>query len=244
MNGLDSSAWGALHFSAFLMGLSKTGFPGLGTLAIPLIAGTLPAKASTGIVLPMLICGDFFAVFLYRWSACWPSILAVAPWTAVGIGIGYVTLGRISDSALKPLIGGIILLMLGISGWNSLRKKEISLQGIWFPAFIGIFAGFTTMMANAAGPVMMIYFLTLRMPKKVFIGTAAWYFFLFNWFKVPFSAHLGLINAASLQLNLRMLPALALGACAGFFLLTRISEKIFYRIIMLLTIIAACNLFL
>ncbi|HOJ40064.1 MAG TPA: TSUP family transporter, partial [bacterium] len=109
-------------------------------------------------------------------------------------------------------------------------------------ALVGLVAGVTTMMANAAGPVLIIYLLAMRLPKVEFVGTAAWYFFLLNWFKVPFSASLGFINVQSLLLNAAVLPAIAVGAVSGIWLLKYIPEKTFTAVIQVVAALAALKL--
>ena len=71
------------------------------------------------------------------------------------------------------------------------------------------------MMANAAGPIMIIYFVAMQLPKVAFVGTSAWFFFVVNWLKVPFSTSLKLMTAESIKLNLMMIPVIAVGAVVG-----------------------------
>lgn len=233
-----------LLFSGFMIGVSKTGVPGLGMLAIILSAMALPARHSTGLVLVMLICGDLFAVAYYRRHAVWKHLLRIIPWAFFGIVIGYFFLGKINDRQLKPVIALIILSILVLNHWwkNSNTEKLNIPERWWFAAFLGLLAGTTTMMANAAGPIMIIYLLAMGLPKKEFIGTSAWYFFLMNWVKVPFSANLGLINAGSMRLNFIILPAVAVGAIAGIIIMKKIPEKAFNIIVQVLTVAAALKL--
>ncbi len=233
-----------LLVSGFMIGLSKTAVPGLGTLAVTLSAMALPARASTGIVLVMLICGDVFAVAYYRRNAVWTHLLRLFPYAIAGIIIGYVLLGKIDDSQLRPAIGLIILCMLALNYWWKKQDTEkINIPSRWwFAAFMGLIAGTTTMLANAAGPIMIIYLLAMGLPKKEFIGTGAWYFFLANLFKVPFSANLGLINTSSLKINVMTLPAIALGAVLGIVILKKIPERAFNIIVQILTAAAALKL--
>lgn len=226
-----------------MIGLSKTGLPGIGILAIPLMAWVLPARASTGVVLPMLIFADLFAVGYYRRFAVWSKLARLLPWAAVGVFLGYLALGRVNDQQLKPIIGGIVLVMLALNLLHNSGKEDRPVPARWwFAVLFGLLAGVTTMMANAAGPVMAIYLLAMRLSKNEFIGTGAWYFLLVNWFKVPFSAHLGLINSQSLQFNLVLFPLVALGALAGIKLLKHTPEKIFNHFVQGLAALAAVNL--
>lgn len=236
--------WTLMAVSALLIGISKTGFQGVGILSIPLVAMAMPAKASTGLILPMLIVGDIFAVAYYRRHAVWKHLVRLIPFAMLGIVVGHRLLGSVNDKQLQPIIGGVILVMLGLNAWrNHSGGKDIAIpSGWWFPVAIGLLAGVTTMMANAAGPIMMIYLLAMRLPKDEFIGTGAWYFLLLNCFKVPFSQNLNLINWHSLQFNLMLLPLIVLGALAGVRLVKRVPEKAFTVIVQILAATGAAYL--
>jgi len=235
--------WAIASISAFLFGLSKTGLPGMGILAIPLMAGIMPSRISTGVVLPILIFADIFAVSYYRRKAVWSHLFRLIPWAMTGIILGYLIMGRITDTQLKPVIGIVIMIMLTVNYWRNSQPNEMPVPTRWwFAAFTGLLAGITTMLANAAGPILVIYLLAMRLPKTEFIGTAAWYFFLLNWFKVPFSANLGLITPQSLRFNLALFPLVAIGAVSGIYLLKYLPEKTFNNITQILAGIAAINL--
>lgn len=244
MYHLEGGQWVVAALAAALIGLSKAGLPGVGTLAIPLFASIIPARASTGFILPMLIVGDIIGVFAYHRHADWRRLMALLPWAVAGIVAGWLMLGRLDDAQIRPLIGGIVLVLLLVNAWRT-RRPDLS-EGIRHSrgaaAVIGVLAGITTMIANAAGPILFLYLLAMNLPKNVFIGTSAWYFFMLNVIKVPFSASLGLINAESLRFNLCLVPAIAVGAWIGIRFARRIPEKTFTVIVQILTAIAAVKL--
>jgi uncharacterized membrane protein YfcA len=242
---LTSLKWVLLAVASFLVGLTKSGVPGLGVLIAPLFADAIPARASTGALLPLLIVGDIFAVAYYRRHAVWKYLVKLFPWAGAGIIIGYFAMGRITDAQFRPIIGGITLLMLAVNFWRTAtRGKEAPIPTQWwFAAIIGLLAGITTMIANAAGTVMLIYFLAMRLPKTEFIGTSAWYFFVLNLFKVPFSASLGFINTQSLLLNVKLAPVVLVGAVIGILVARRIPEKAFAIVIQVLALASAIRLF-
>lgn len=246
MMELTAVQWVVIFFSALTIGIAKTGLPGIGILVIPLMAAILPARASTGFVLPMLIMADLFAVVYYRRKAVWSHLLRLVPWAAAGIVIGWMIMDLISDEQLQPVIGAIVLALLGFNVWRRHRAgaDEAVPHQLWFAAGIGLLAGVTTMLANAAGPIMVVYLVAMRLPKTAFIGTGAWYFFLLNWFKVPFSADLGLINRQSLAVNLVVLPVIALGAVAGVLIVKRIPQRGFSITVEILAALAAMKLLL
>jgi uncharacterized membrane protein YfcA len=238
--------WAILGVSALVIGFSKTGLPGFGILSIPLTALVLPAKASTGIILPMLIAGDMLAVAFYRRHAQWRHLFRLFPWAFTGILVGYCLLAVVTDAQLRPVIGALILVMLVLTKWRERNENggaDDMLPRHWsFAVIIGLLAGIATMMANAAGPVMMIYLLAMKLPKNEFIGTSAWYFLIINCFKVPFSCNLGLINHDSLMLNLCLLPAIMSGALLGIVVFRIIPQKLFVNLAQFLALVAAVKL--
>ena len=234
--------------AAFLVGLSKTGIPGLGILFIAIFNNLMPVKEATGLVLPFLLMGDCVAVFLYKRHATWRYIFRLFPWTAIGVLFGFLTLGRIDNAEARLLVGGILLGMLGLHLWRSSSRggqaleSEVSEYGRWFAPLIGILAGFTTLVANAAGPVMVLFFLAMRLPKMEFIGTGAVFFLIVNLFKIPFIADLGLINSGSLQINLVLAPVVFFGTWAGRAVFRRIDQRWFERVALVLTLVASIRL--
>lgn len=245
---LDNLQWLALAVSAALIGIAKTGLPGAGILAVPLAAMAVSARDSVGLILPMLIFADLFAVGWYRRHAQWSHLVRLLPWTLGGLLVGFGLLNVLDDRLLSPVIGGLVLTMLALR-LRDFRAKlpETTPAAPPHPAFapfMGAAAGTTTMLANAAGPVMILYLLAMRLPKHQFIGTSAWFFFVVNWIKVPFFAQQKLITTASLQTNLMLLPAVAVGAVVGILILNHIPQKLFNSVAMILAAASAIKLIL
>lgn len=237
--------WSILALAAVIIGLSKCGLPGMGILAIPIVAAVIPAKISTGFILPMLIAGDVLGVFYYHRHAEWPRLFRLFPWAIIGVIIGWFSMDRLNDAQIRPIIGGIVLVMLVLNLWRQrFADPESTIPHHHGVAIvIGLLAGFTTMMANAAGPIMVIYLLAMRLPPNSFLGTSAWYFLLLNTFKVPFSAQLGLITVSSLTFNAMLLPFIGLGAWLGIRFASRIPRKLFEQLIQIFAAIGAIKLF-
>ena len=245
MGELSVYQWAIMACAAGVVGLAKSGLPGLGILAIPMVASVIPAKTSTGFILPMLIAGDIIGVTYYRRHAEWKHLFRLFPWTVAGVLAGWFSLGRLADAQIRPLIGAIVLIMLALNFW---RQRYTALDSkiphsMWFAAVIGLLAGFTTMVANAAGPIMIIYLLAMSLPPAAFLGTSAWYFLLVNVFKVPFSAQLGLITLPSLTFNAILLPCIAAGAWLGIRFAQKIPRKTFEALVQLFAALGAIKLF-
>jgi uncharacterized membrane protein YfcA len=241
---LDLIGWLVVGLCAVLAGVSKTGLPGLGILHVPLMAMVLPPRQSTGVLLGMLILGDLFAATYYRRRAEWKHVVRLLPAAFAGIVAGWQAMRFVTNEQLGPVIGVIVLAMLALNYWRTRlggQDAPIPTQW-WFALTLGFVAGVTTMMANAAGPVMVIYLLAMRLPKLAFVGTSAWFFFIVNWAKVPFSVKLGLITWQSIQLDLLTLPLIAAGAIAGILVLRRIPQRIFNGVVQILAAAAAIKL--
>lgn len=243
---LNAVQWVCAVLGAIMVGIAKTAIGGLTGLAVALFAYVFPSsKQASGFILPLLIFADFVAVSSYRRHTQWQYLWKLFPWTAIGVVCGYFALGRISDHAARMLIGGIILSLAALSGWR--RRRAAAGAGAaadpagihWSIAIgVGILAGFVTLVANAAGALMAIYLLAMRLPKMQYVGTAAVFFLLINLFKVPFMASLGLITAQSFRFNLLLLPAVLLGAECGRRLLVRIDQDLFEGLVLALCAVA------
>jgi uncharacterized protein len=232
-----------------MVGVSKAGIAGLSILSIALFNHVLPnSKQASGLVLPLLIFGDAVAVFSYRKHTQWRYLWRLFPWTAVGVVLGYFTMGRISDHGARILIGWIIVSLVILSFWRryvAALPEERTAEIHWsVGAVIGMTAGFITLIANAAGPLMAIYLVAMRLPKMEYVGTAAVFFMLLNLFKVPFMVDLGLITTHSFGFNLALAPAVLLGALAGRWLLVRVKQSLFEQLVLLLSAIGGVLLIL
>lgn len=239
--------WVLLCLGALITGLSKTGIAGAGVLTVALFANAMPAKISTGALLPLLVSADVFAVAFFRKHASWPHLWKLFPWVVVGVIAGFFALDKISNAQVQHLIGGILLVMVALHVWHR-RQVDPAADGLphtwWFAAITGVLAGFTTMVANAAGPIMVLYFLALRLPKLMFIGTGAWFYLLVNTFKLPFSARLGLITRESLLMDALLLIPMIPGALLGPIFLKHINQRAFETMALVLTVVAAIRLVL
>jgi uncharacterized membrane protein YfcA len=240
---MEAGGIAAVVAAALVTGFSKSGLPGVGILIPILAAMAMPARASTGFILPVLIEGDCVAVAYWRRKASWPSLVRVLPWTALGIIAGYFLMGRIPDEVFRPLLGGMILAIVGLDVARRAARIELRVESRAFAAIIGILAGAFTMIANAAGPVMTIYLLSMNLPKDEFVGTGAWFYFIINLFKLPFSIALGLVTWGTLKIDLMLLPLVLAGSAAGVLVMKRIPQRAFNLIAQALAVVGGLKLF-
>lgn len=221
---------------SLLLGIAKSGIKGLAVLIVTGLALVHGARESTGILIPLLICGDILAVIYYNQHVKWVYLLKLLPWMVVGVLVG-VVLGKDLPEDLFKFGMAVIILFSVIMMYYWERNKEGKLPThLSFAALMGMMAGFTTMVGNLAGAFSNIYFLAIRLPKNEFIGTAAWLFFFINLFKVPF--HIwswGTINGTSFQISLSLIPAVVIGFGLGVFLVKKINNNKYRKLILLLT---------
>lgn len=238
--------WAVIVFSGICIGLSKTGINGATTVMIPLLALIFGAKESTGIVLPMLCFADLLAVVYYRRSAQWKYILKLLPWALAGFGLALVVDRFIPARGFKILIGVCILTGLGVMLWNDRRGQEAAVPSAWwFTALFGIMGGFATMIGNAAGPIMSVFLLSVRLPKAHFVGTAAWFFMIVNYLKLPLQYFVWQnITPEGLLFDLTMIPVIIAGAALGVLLVKKMSETHYRILVYGITCISAGLLFL
>lgn len=210
-------------------------------LAIPFMAITFGAKASTGLVLPMLISGDLFAVWYYKRHTRWENLRKVLPWAFVGVLVATFLGTKMPEQAFKQVMAFVILLSVIWLIYQDRKSKdqEIPRMTILGPV-LGLAVGFTTMVGNLAGPFANLYFMSLRFPKMEFIGTGAWLFFVLNIFKVPLHIFAwGTINSESIWISLASIPFVYLGILLGLNLVKRIQEQTYRYFILVMTALGA-----
>ena len=232
-------------FAAMIVGFSKPGIAGGGLVVVPILATIFGPKESVGVLLPMLCVADVCGLAYHRKNAQWPLLVRLLPWVLPGIVLGYVALGSIPGKHMGKVLSVLVLLIIAFKlaqDRGGERLAERLPRQWWFPALMGITAGFATMLGNLAGSLMAVYLLSMGLDKRRLMGTAVWYFFLINLIKIPFSAHRGLITADSLLFDLKTVPFILLGAGIGILAFRRISQKWFERVILILAAIAAVRL--
>ncbi|HWV49350.1 MAG TPA: sulfite exporter TauE/SafE family protein, partial [Microbacterium sp.] len=214
---------------------------GSATVSVVLFAAVLPARTSTAAMLLLFIVGDVFALIAYRRHAHWPTLLRLAPAVVAGLVLGFLFLAYGDDRVVRRAIGVILLLMIAVTLWRR-RQAAKAVGGPALGITYGALAGFTTMVANAGGPVMSMYFLATRTPVQVFLGTSAWFFAIVNLVKVPFLAGIGLFTPEVLLMDLLLTPLVVIGALVGLKLAKRMPQQLFDRLVIILTIVGAVYL--
>ena len=242
---LTAYEWMLVILGGMLIGMSKTGLSGAGLFVVPLFAGIFGGKPSAGLVLPMLIVADFFAVKYYNRHAEWKYVWKLLPWAFAGILLAVFVGERINDRQFRMLIAVIVMTGIVLMVLQDIRRQKVEGPDYWwFAALLGLGGGFATMIGNAAGPILSLYLLSMRLPKNIYIGTAAWFFFIVNLSKVPLHIFIWeTISWQSLSFNLLMVIPIVSGAISGFYLVKLFPEKAYRIFIIASTLAAAFMLF-
>lgn len=213
-------------------------------LAVAILAITYETKASTGIMLPILIGADVVAVWYYHRHAQWGYLVRLVPWMALGVLVGVWSGKDLPNEVFKQGMAMVILVSVVFMFWWDRSKKTVPRSKVFAP-FMGLAAGFATMVGNLAGAFSNIYFLAMRLPKEQFIGTAAWLFFMINLFKLPFHTWVWeTINMDSFLISLQIYPAVLVGFFAGVRVVKYIRDQNYRKMILLLTAMGAVIIFL
>ncbi len=244
MNGVISLYtqldWLLVMLAAFLIGMGKAGLKGVDMLNVTLMAIVFGGKSSTGIVLPLLCVADIAAVAYYNRHAQWKHFWKLVPWMMIGILIGVFTGKDMDEIIFKKVIAAIIFITIFIVLLMEYRKSKEVPDRLLFIIPTGLAAGFTTMIGNLAGAFANLYFLAMRLSKNDFIGTGAWIFLFMNLFKLPFQVfYWKNINIQSLQVDMILFPALAIGFWSGLKIVDKIDDQQFRKLVMILTLIGS-----
>jgi uncharacterized membrane protein YfcA len=247
---LTVAAWLLLAAAAASIGFSKTAIGGVGQIGVVIFAAVLPARESTGALLPLLLVGDVTAVAIYRRHVDWPALRRLLPLVAVGVVLGVAFVAVADDTLMRRAIGVILLVLVGfhlVQRRLAPRSLSAGAGDVARPlsrpdpatAGFGLLAGFTTMVANSGGPPTSLYLLRRGLSVDLFIGTMAWFFLIVNLAKVPFSVGLGLITGPSLLMNLVLAPTVVIGAWLGRLVIVRVRQDVFERLVLLLVAVSA-----
>lgn len=231
--------WLVPSAAVMLIGVSKTGFgPGAGVLAVPLVALVMPAHKAVGILLPVLCACDLFSMYFYRRKWHRPALFSLLPGGVVGIGLGavFLALGTTSEEVLKVGIGVIALLFVAFQSIRSWVTASIEAYRpkTWHGWLFGLAAGFTSTVAHAGGPPIVIYLLPQQLGRMLFVGTTVFFFATVNYVKLIPYAWLGLLSGGNLSVSLALMPLVPVGTCLGFWMNRHMTDRMFNVVVYIL----------
>lgn len=246
ISSLTTTEWIVVLLCGVMIGMSKSGINGLGTVVVPVLAVIFGARPSTGLLLPMLCMADIMAVIYYRRSAEWSHIWRLLPWAVSGFFVALLIDHLVPARGFRILVAISILIGFPFMIWKEKQGDKISLlTHPWVPRLFGLVGGVATMIGNAAGPIMSVYLLSMKLPKQNFVGTAAWFFLIVNLLKLPLQWLVWHnISAGTLSFNLMMFPSIVVGVLLGIWLVQYVSERNYRTLVMLLTLVSTFMLFI
>ncbi|MBC3812297.1 sulfite exporter TauE/SafE family protein [Undibacterium aquatile] len=230
MEHMNTAGWLVAAFAVLITGISKSGLGGaLGGLAVPFLSLWISPRNAAAVMLPILIAMDMVGIRAWSGKADWRDLKVLIPGAIVGIVLGTLAFGVMSDQLVKGLIGLIAVgftldRLLRHRGQATTEQRPSRIFG-WLS---GIGAGFTSTLAHAGGPPVMIYLLSWRQPRETFVATTVFFFSVINLAKLPFYIALGLFSIDTLTMSALLLPLVPVGVWIGMRLLQRIPERPFY----------------
>lgn len=235
----------AVLILALFVGINKAGLSGATLITIPMMASLWGGRQSTGLMLLMLIIGDLFAVQTYYKGVQWEKIRSLLPAAVFGIGLGALTGHLINDRQFKLLIASIVLFCLILMVFQEVRGKQLQVpHNRPFIFLVGALSGFSSMVGNAAGPIFAIYLLAIGLNKENYLGTSAVFFFIVNLIKLPVQIFLWQsLNWKITLLVLLSVPLIFIGVRLGVWLIRKLNEKAFRKLILILTALSSLRLF-
>ncbi len=230
--------------AALCIGLSKSGFLGISMVSVVVLADLWGSKESVGLALPLLIAADLMAYPAFRKYGSWRPVGRLLVPAIVGLAGGWLVLGMISGTGARRAIGACVLGMVALEAFRRWRPGDFAklAESTGFGLAAGVMGGFSTMLANAAGPVIQLYLMACRIPKMELIGIGARFFLVINLLKVPLSVNLDLITRESLILNLELLPAVAIGVFGGRWLIRRVPQRAFEWMVVAFSLVAGVRM--
>ena len=228
-------------FGVFVFGISKGGVPGpVAMLAVPVMSFVMSPLQAAGILLPLLIIMDFSAIYLY-WRKWINHILKIIiPASIVGILFGTFTFKYTNEDQIRIMVGIISIIFVIVS---FVQKSNFLLRPTKFKGYFwSSIAGYTSFLIHAGNPPMNFYMLPLKLDKISFIGTMTLAFLVINVVKLIPYYYVGLLAPSNLIVSLILLPLAFLSVLIGYFLQTRIPEKLFFNTVYILLFISGTKL--
>lgn len=232
----------AAIIAVIFLGLSKGGFVGLGTTAVPLLSLVVPVPQAAAILVPILLTQDAVSVWIYhRDFSAW-NLAVLIPAAATGAALATLTAAAVSPEAIKLAVGIIAILFVASRLAAPWIERHLPKPGIVSGVLLGIGAGYTSTLANAGSPPYQIHMLPQRLPKMTFVGTTAIYFGATNLMKVPAYLALGSLTWENVSIGLALVPLAAVTNFLGVYLVRRVSMQAFYRVAYVLVLLLGLEL--
>lgn len=227
----DLTFWLLAILSTFIVGTSKGGLPGVGVMAVPVLALAISPVTAAGLLLPLYIVSDMYGLWLYRREFDMRNLRILVPAAAIGIGVGWALAHVTNTNMVKLMVAIIGFWYCADALWKRGHTLPAKPADVPRGLFWGSLAGFTSFVSHAGGTPFQMYVLPQRLPKMVYAGTATICFAIINLLKLPPYWLLGQVNMHSLKTCLFLSPVAIFGAWAGYHLTRMLPEKMFFRFV-------------
>lgn len=244
-----SAAWVVIFFAVFLIGVTKSGFgSGVGLMIVPMTVVAMGHTAygsdkALGLMLPLLIAGDLFAAWQHRRLFSVTIVKWLLPGTLVGVAVGALLLWwfhhqppRLLVPLIKIEVALESIVLVSLHWWRVWRGQALQIKPSPVRNHLtGLFAGISSTLAHAAGPIIALYLLPQKLERRLFVGTCAIYFFILNTIKLPAYGQAKMFSPDVLLLALKTLPLVAAGAVFGFWVTRRMNDEVFSKLVYFFT---------
>ncbi|MCD9104657.1 sulfite exporter TauE/SafE family protein [Bradyrhizobium japonicum] len=219
-------AFSGVFLICFMKGAFGGGFSIVG---IPLLSCVMDPVTAGGLLAPLFIAMDLFALRYWKpstWSK--PDLVLLLPGLVIGIALGYLLFRVLDHRAVAIVMAVVTLSFVGI--WL-VRDTKVVIRPRSSPKAVaaGLASGVTTMVAHSGGPPLAMYLLPLGLSKEVYAGTTSLFFTVGNAIKaVPWlllvrpAGNVWIVMAACLF-------AIPSGVWLGWRLHGRLDQRQIYR---------------
>jgi hypothetical protein len=229
--------------AVIILGLSKGGFTGLSSLAMPMMSLVISPVRAAAIVLPVLIVQDWVSVWAFRRDFSPRNLLILIPASIIGVAAGWLLAARVSEDAVRLAVGVISIAFVAyMLIRDRLGLAPVATPGVPAGLLWGSLAGFTSFISHAGSPPFQVYVMPQNLKPRVFAGTATMFFAAVNLIKLPPYLMLGQFSRQNLTVSPLLIPVAVLSTFAGVWLVRRVAADRFYAIILVITFLIGVKL--
>ena len=229
--------------AVIILGLSKGGFTGLSSLAMPMMSLAISPVRAAAIVLPVLIVQDWVSVWAFRRDFSPRNLLILIPASMIGVAAGWLLAARVSEDAVRLAVG---VISISFVAYMLIRDRlglaPVATPGVPAGVLWGSLAGFTSFISHAGSPPFQVYVMPQNLKPRVFAGTATMFFAAVNLIKLPPYLMLGQLSRQNLTVSALLIPVAVLSTFAGVWLVRRVAADRFYAIILVITFLIGVKL--
>lgn len=226
-------------------GFIKSAFGISGALITPLTVLFVPIKFGIALMGPISLWSDVVTLRNHwrRWDPRQAWLLVST--SLIGTLVGTYILARVSNAALKWIIGGIAVAYGVHTLWREWQRRRTGAGDApgapvhWsLGVLAGVVGGVISAISHSGGMVFTIYLMAMGLRKEAYIATLVMCFFAQNLVKVPLYMGAGILDWKGLLLSVAMVPVIWVGGQFGKQVVKRLSVNQFASIVGVLILAA------